>query len=81
MDPGVVGDVGQLKHELTALAASIKSQPRAEGFEEILLPGERGTRAYAKQSREGVPIPPKTWEQIIEVADALGVGVPGVDAA
>jgi hypothetical protein len=28
-----------------------------------------------------VPIPPKTWEQIIEVADALGVGVPGVDAA
>lgn len=81
MDPGVVGDVGQLKHELTALAASIKSQPRAEGFEEILLPGERGTRACAERSREGVPIPPKTWEQIIEVADALGVGVPGVDAA
>ena len=81
MDASVLGNVEQLKTELAMLAASVKSQPKAEGFDEILLPGERGSRAYARRSREGIPIPPKTWQQIGEVAAKLKVGVPQQDAA
>ncbi|MEI8153065.1 MAG: Ldh family oxidoreductase [Hyphomicrobiales bacterium] len=76
MDPSVIGSVDQLKAELAALASGIKSQQRAEGFDEILLPGERGARSFAARSRDGVPIPPKTWQQIVEVAGKLGVGAP-----
>jgi len=81
MDASVLGNVEQLKTELAMLALSIKGQPRAEGFDEILLPGERGARAFARRSREGVPVPARTWNQIVEVAAKLGIGVPQKNAA
>jgi ureidoglycolate dehydrogenase (NAD+) len=81
MDVSVLGNVEQLKTELAMLALSIKGQPRAEGFDEILLPGERGARAFARRSREGIPVPAKTWQQIGEVAAKLGIGLPQKNAA
>ena len=81
MDASVLGNVEQLKTELAMLALAIKGQPRAEGFDEILLPGERGARAYARRSREGIPVPAKTWQQIGEVATKLGIGLPQKNAA
>ena len=77
----VLGNVEQLKTELAMLALAIKGQPRAEGFDVILLPGERGARAYARRSREGIPVPAKTWQQIGEVATKLGIGLPQKNAA
>jgi ureidoglycolate dehydrogenase (NAD+) len=77
MDPGVVGDAGELASNLGALASAIKAQPRAEGFDEILMPGERGAREYVKRSRDGIPISGKTWQQIVEVAAKFGVTPPG----
>jgi ureidoglycolate dehydrogenase (NAD+) len=75
MDLGVLGSEG-LGADLDALAREIKAQPRAEGFEEILMPGERGAREAAKRSREGISIPIKTWQQVGEVADRFGVAMP-----
>jgi ureidoglycolate dehydrogenase (NAD+) len=79
MDPAVIGSGDALAGNLDAVARAIKGQPRADGFDEILMPGERGAREAEKRSRFGVPIPAKTWQQIGEVAARFGVTPPGVD--
>jgi ureidoglycolate dehydrogenase (NAD+) len=58
------------------VARAIKAQPLAEGFDEILMPGERGARELAKRSRDGIPIPVNTWKQIGDVAARFGVTPP-----
>ena len=81
MDLSVLGDVAGLKQNLASLAQSIKAEPRAEGFDEILMPGERGTREYEKRMREGIPIAAKTWAEVNELATKLGVAPPQERAA
>jgi ureidoglycolate dehydrogenase (NAD+) len=76
MDPTALGDADRLKANVAALAQTIKAQPRAEGFDEILMPGERGARDMERRSREGISIPDKTWKQIAEVAQTFGVTPP-----
>ena len=58
------------------MALAIKAQPRAEGFDEILMPGERGARELEKRNRDGIPIPVNTWKQIGDVAARFGVTPP-----
>jgi LDH2 family malate/lactate/ureidoglycolate dehydrogenase len=70
-----------LKQNLASLKQSIKAEPRAEGFDEILMPGERGTREYEKRMREGIPIAVKTWQEVNELAARLGVAPPRERAA
>lgn len=43
---------------MEALAQRAKGQPRAEGFEEILMPGEPECRTEAIRRREGIPLTP-----------------------
>lgn len=76
MDLSVTGADG-VGGNLDALAAQIKAQPRAEGVDEILMPGERGAREAKKRGRDGIPIPAATWRHIGEVAKRLGVAMPG----
>ena len=76
MDPAVLGDADQLKANVDVLAQTIKAQPRAEGFDEILMPGERGARDIARRSREGVSIPYKTWQDIAGVARQFDITPP-----
>ena len=40
------------------------------------MPGERGAREFEKRSRDGIPIPGKTWQQIADVAARFGVAPP-----
>jgi uncharacterized oxidoreductase len=59
-------------------AAGIKTTPREEGCDEILLPGEPERRCKEARERDGTPLPEKTWERIRETAASLGL-VWGVD--
>jgi len=76
MDLSVLGNAG-LGGDLAALPREIKAQPRAEGFAEILMPGERGAREYERRLRDGISIPIKTWQQIADTAAKFGVNPPG----
>jgi ureidoglycolate dehydrogenase (NAD+) len=59
-----------------ALAAVVKALPRQAGFDEILLPGERGGRTEAARRKTGIPIPAKLWEELAAMAKADGVKMP-----
>ncbi len=53
--------------------------PAGEG--PVLTPGARGAASYEERSREGVPLPPKIWAEIVEAAERYDVPVPEPVAA
>jgi LDH2 family malate/lactate/ureidoglycolate dehydrogenase len=65
----------QFKRQASALCEKIKSSAPAEGFREVLLPGEPEIAARRRRSAEGISIPDQTWSEIEALADALGVHV------
>jgi len=64
------------KTDADTLAAAIKALPRQAGYDEILLPGERGSRAEAARRKTGIPIPAKLWEELEAIAKAHAVEMP-----
>ena len=64
------------ERQVERLAAGIKSLPRADGVDEILLPGERGDRILARRERDGIPLPPGTWRGLAAAARRFGLDLP-----
>lgn len=54
----------------------IKALPRAEGCEEVLLPGEPEARREAVLLREGIPVTDNVVSDLRDLADELGVPFP-----
>ena len=54
----------------------IKSLPLRDGFDEILLPGERGRRSETVRRTTGIPIRPATWEALRVLARKLAIDLP-----
>lgn len=65
-----------LAQETERLARDLAGLPRAPGFEEILMPGERGDREAARRMAEGIPVARGTWDQLLEQAQRMGVTPP-----
>lgn len=55
---------------------AIKSLPPADETREVLVPGERGRRSEAERAASGIPLGPKVWRELSEIAAGLGVAVP-----
>ena len=52
----------------------LRSSPPAEGFDEVLIPGEPEFRKYEERLRTGIPLPEKTtWAKICMIAREFGV--------
>ncbi len=62
--------------ELKQLVEFIRSCPRAEGVEAILLPGDPERRTAARRRREGIPIDPGNWAPLVQLAQRLQVPLP-----
>ena len=56
-------------------SSAIKAMPPAQPDGEVLLPGERGARTFAQRLGEGIPLPTKTWDALLEAAQAVGLTV------
>jgi ureidoglycolate dehydrogenase (NAD+) len=69
-------DLPGFDRDLTRMIAALKAQPRQTGFEEILMPGERGARELQKRRKAGITIPAATWAELMKVADRFGVRAP-----
>lgn len=62
--------------DLREFTSLIKSCPLANGFNEILLPGELEERIYEKRIREGIPIDESIWADLKAVSEKLGIDLP-----
>jgi ureidoglycolate dehydrogenase (NAD+) len=58
------------------LAEVLKALPRQAGYDEILMPGERGDRIAETRRARGIPIPPAVWSDLAKVAARFNVAVP-----
>ncbi len=66
-------DIDVYKKEVDRLIDHLKELPRAEGFDEILMPGEREENAYQERIKSGIPIPARTLTSLKKIADELGI--------
>lgn len=69
------GDPRSFRREVDRLVKALKSLPVDPAAQEILMPGERGSRTFAQRSREGVPIPRATLEELQALARRLEVSM------
>ena len=75
IDVSRFGDPAAFRREVERTVRALKALPRAEGVDEILVPGERGARTFARRSRDGIPIPPPVWKELAALAGRLGVAM------
>ena len=54
----------------------VKSSPPAEGFDEVMLPGENSYRIYQERVVKGIFVDDVAWSQIEELARELEVELP-----
>ncbi len=64
------------RRDVGLLIEVVKGLPRREGFDELLLPGERGGREAELRRRNGIPLPPKLWRELGDIAHSLAIAPP-----
>ncbi len=63
---------------MQTLADRVKSQPRAEGFQEILMPGEPEARSEAERRARGIPLTADVLASLQKEGERTGVPFPDV---
>jgi uncharacterized oxidoreductase len=74
LDPAAFMPLADFKREVEAFVAYLKGTPPAEGFDEVLYPGEKEYRTEQQRRRDGIPIEDATWERITALAARFGLG-------
>jgi LDH2 family malate/lactate/ureidoglycolate dehydrogenase len=59
--------------EVEAFVKYLKATPPAEGFEEVLYPGEIEYRTEQQRRREGIPIETATWSRLDKIGTRFGL--------
>lgn len=70
------GNADRFARDIADLVNSLKGLPKAEGTDEILMPGERGFAMAETRLRDGIPLASGTVARLSALADRLGVDVP-----
>ena len=78
IDIELFGDVGTYKQNVDALVDELKDLPRADGFDEILMPGEPEAEVLEDRLQAGIPLPAGTVQRMRDVADRLNLALPDV---
>lgn len=71
-----LGSVEDFKGRMDTLARVVKAQPRAEGVDEILMPGEPESRAEAANVKKGVPMQDDVVQSLRAEAESMGLHFP-----
>jgi LDH2 family malate/lactate/ureidoglycolate dehydrogenase len=66
----------EFKREIADFVNYVKDTPPAEGFTEVLYPGEIEYRTEQQRRRDGISIEEETWRQLTELAEASAVAIP-----
>jgi LDH2 family malate/lactate/ureidoglycolate dehydrogenase len=76
VDIGAITNIERYKSDVDELVRAIKDLPRADGFEEIFVPGEPEDRCSEVRLRDGIPLPTLVARDLGQVAQDLGVDLP-----
>ena len=56
-------------------AAQIKALKKADGVEEIFLPGERSGRKAEENAANGIEVPQPVYEELLELGKPYGLSL------
>ncbi len=73
VDPARYGGADHFRAEVKQLVEYIKSCPRIDGCQEILLPGDPERRLLARLSAEGICLDDENWNALVKLGEKLGV--------
>ena len=73
LDISAFSAIDQFTNEVNAEGETITHSAPAEGFDEVLLPGDIELRMKQERMANGIPIPDATWHDIAALAKELGV--------
>lgn len=76
LDPARFAGRSSQVAESSKLADYVRSTPRAEGVDAVLLPGDPERLTLARRKAEGIPLEDAHWSKLAEVARRLGVAEP-----
>ena len=76
LDPAAFGGVDHFRAEVSQLVEYIRSCPRVDDCERILLPGDPERVALAERSARGIPLDDENWKALVRLAEKLGVTAP-----
>lgn len=73
MKPDLFVSRAEFEARMRTLVAAVHGAPRAQGFDEIIMPGEREARLEAERRRTGIQIGPVELKSLNEIAAKAGV--------
>ena len=76
VDIGAFTDVDEYKREVDTLIEGVKALPRADGVDEIMVPGEPEERVHRERLANGIPLPPGTVDSLRAAADRFEIPLP-----
>ncbi len=65
----------RFEREAVALLQRVKQVKPAAGYDEVLLPGEKESRIMTERLANGIPLPEKTWADLVACGAELGLEV------
>ena len=78
VDIAAFTDIVDYRNNVDDLVDGLKLLPRADGTDEILVPGEPESQVLGERSRDGIPLPAGTINNLEEVARRFGVRMPNL---
>jgi LDH2 family malate/lactate/ureidoglycolate dehydrogenase len=72
MDPSAFMPLTEFKGQVEAFVKYLKETPPAEGFDEVLYPGEKEHYTEQQRRKDGIPIEDSTWKRISDLAERFG---------
>jgi len=76
IDIGAFTDVENYKNHVDTIIDCLKALPKAEGVDEIFVPGELEDKCYDERIQRGIPLPDGTIRNLRKVAKRFKVGLP-----
>jgi uncharacterized oxidoreductase len=68
-------NMDEFRHQVDRLVDHVKASPPAEGFDEIMVPGEASSNRIVEREEQGIPIDDKTWETLTSAAQTKGISL------
>ncbi|MFO7917606.1 MAG: Ldh family oxidoreductase [Anaerolineae bacterium] len=76
IDPAFFGDAEHYRAMVDETLTAAKNVEPAEGFDEVLIPGEPEVNTRRGRSQKGIAIPDATWEDFEALAERFGLSLP-----
>lgn len=73
VDPGAFQPMTEFTAQVDAFVRYLKETPPAEGFDEVLYPGEKEYLTEQQRRRDGIAIDDDTWGRIAALAERFGL--------